>query len=53
MSRCLGDLYDHGLVEGCSNCKNKSLKSNFRKRSKGGEKSNDGFHPQCKFCMKE
>ena len=30
-------------------CKITSLKSTFHKRSK----SSDGFHPQCKFCIKE
>ena len=49
MSRCIKDLYDYELVKKCSKCGIISLKSSFEIRSI----SSDGFHPQCKFCIKE
>ena len=49
MSKKIKDLCDYDLVKKCDKCGIISLKSNFHKRSK----SSDGFHPQCKFCIKE
>ena len=49
MSNCIKDLHDYELVTKCSKGGIVKLKSNFHKRPK----SSDGFHPQCKYCIKK